>query len=57
MENEKTTIICGVYHEMTEEEKNNFIKMMSDDGKYNVVFDDGNTTPKLVEMSLPFLKT
>jgi hypothetical protein len=23
MENEKTTIICGVYHEMTEEEKNN----------------------------------
>jgi hypothetical protein len=57
MENEKTTIICGVYHEMTEEEKNNFIKMMSDDGKYNVVFDDENTTPKLVEMSLPFLKT
>ena len=57
MENEKTTIICGVYHEMTEEEKNNFIKMMSEDGKYNVVFDDGNTTPKLVEMSLPFLKT
>jgi hypothetical protein len=57
MENEKTTIICGVYHEMTEDEKNNFIKMMSDDGKYNVVFDDGNTTPKLVEMSLPFLKT
>jgi hypothetical protein len=57
LENEKTTIICGVYHEMTEEEKNNFIKMMSDDGKYNVVFDDENTTPKLVEMSLPFLKT
>lgn len=57
MENEKTTIICGVYHEMTEEEKNNFVKMMSADGKYNVVFDDGNTTPKLVEMSLPFLKT
>jgi hypothetical protein len=57
MENEKTTIICGVYHEMTEEEKNNFIKMMSDDGKYNVVFDAGNTIPKLVEMSLPFLKT
>jgi hypothetical protein len=57
MENEKTTIICGVYHEMTEEEKNNFIKMMSDDGKYKVVFDDENTTPKLVEMSLPFLKT
>jgi len=57
MENEKTTIICGVYHEMTEEEKNNFIKMMSEDGKYNVVFDDANTTPKLVEMSLPFLKT
>ena len=57
MENENTTIICGVYHEMTEEEKNNFIKMMSDDGKYNVVFDDGNTIPKLVDMSLPFLKT
>jgi len=57
MEKEKTTIICGVYHEMTEEEKNNFIKMMSEDGKYNVVFDDVNTTPKLVEMSLPFLKT
>ena len=56
-EKEKTTIICGVYHEMTEEEKRNFIKMMSDDGKYNVVFDDGNTIPKLVEMSLPFLKT
>jgi hypothetical protein len=37
--------------------KNSFIKMMSDDGKYNVVFDDVNTTPKLVEMSLPFLKT
>jgi hypothetical protein len=31
--------------------------MMSDDGKYNVVFDDGNTIPKLVDMSLPFLKT
>jgi hypothetical protein len=57
MENEKTTIICGVYHEMTEEEKNNFIKMMSDDGKYNVVFDDENIISKLVEMSLPFLKT
>jgi hypothetical protein len=57
MENEKKTIICGVYHEMTEEEKNNFIKMMSQDGKYNVVFDAGNTIPKLVEMSLPFLKT
>lgn len=57
MENEKTTIICGVYHEMTEEEKNNFIKMISDDGKYNVVFDDGNITPRLVEISLPFLKT
>ena len=54
---EKTTIICGVCNEMNEEEKNNFIKMMSDDGKYNVVFDDGNTIPKLVEMSLPFLKT
>lgn len=26
-------------------------------GKYDVVFDDGNTIPKLVEMSLPFLKT
>jgi len=57
MENEKTTIICGVYHEMTKEEKNNFIKMMSDDGKYNVVFDDENIISKLVEMSLPFLKT
>ena len=42
---------------MTEEEKNNFINMMSENGKYDVVFDDGNTTPKLVEMSLPFLKT
>ena len=38
MENEKTTIICGVYHEMTEEEKNNFINMMSENGKYDVVF-------------------
>jgi hypothetical protein len=57
MENEKTTIICGVYHEMTEEEKNNFINMMSENGKYDVVFDDKNVTPKLVEMSLPFLKT
>ena len=53
MKNEKPTIICGVYHKMTEEEKNNFIKMMSDDGKYNIVFDDGNTTPKTVEMLLP----
>lgn len=51
MEKEKTTIICGANHEMTEDEKNNFIKMMSDNGKYNVVFDDGNTIPKLVEMS------
>jgi hypothetical protein len=57
MEKEKTTIICGVYKEMTEEEKNNFIKMMSDDGKYNVVFDDGNTIPKLVEISLPFYES
>lgn len=57
MKKEKTTIICGVYHEMSEEEKNNFINMMSENGKYDVVFDDGNTIPKLVEMSLPFLKT
>lgn len=57
MENKKTTIICGVYHEMNEEEKNNFINMMSENGKYDVVFDDGSTIPKLVEMSLPFLKT
>ena len=57
MENKKTTIICGVYHEMNEEEKNNFINMMSENGKYDVVFDEGNTIPKLVEMSLPFLKT
>jgi len=56
-EKEKTTIICGVYHEMSEEEKNNFVNMMSENGKYDVVFDDGNTIPKLVEMSLPFLKT
>jgi hypothetical protein len=56
-EKEKTTIFCGVYHEMTEEEKNNFINMMSENGKYDVVFDEGNTIPKLVEMSLPFLKT
>lgn len=51
----KTTIICGVYHEMTEGEKNNFINMMSENGKYNVIFDDSNTIPKLVEMSMPFL--
>ncbi len=56
MENKKTTIICGVYHEMNEEEKNNFINMMSENGKYDVVFDEGNTIPKLVQMSLPFLK-
>jgi hypothetical protein len=53
---EKLTIICGVYYEMTEDEKNNFINMMSEGGKYNVVFDDNNNIPKLVEMSLPFLK-
>lgn len=41
---------------MTEEDKNNFINMMSENGKYDVVFDDGNTIPKLAEMSLPFLK-
>jgi hypothetical protein len=55
MKNNKPTIFCGVYHEMKEVEKNNFIKMMSEDGKYNVVFDGGNTIPKLVEMSLPFI--
>lgn len=51
MKNEKTTIICGVYHKMTEEEKNNFIKMMSDDGKYNVVFDDGNTITDILKLN------
>ena len=56
MEKEKPTILCGVYHKMTEEEKNNFVNMMSDGGKYNVIFDDKNVTPKLVEMSLPFLQ-
>jgi hypothetical protein len=30
---------------------------MSENGKYDVVFDESNTIPKLVQMSLPFLKT
>lgn len=52
MENKKTTIICGVYREMTEDEKVNFINMMSDNGKYDIIFDDGNTLPKLINSEI-----
>lgn len=53
--NEKQTIICGVYHEMSEVEKSDFINMMSEDGKYNVIFDDNNIMSEIIKSSLPFL--
>lgn len=49
--NKKPTIICGITNmdgipvERTKEEIEQFKEMMNSNGEYNVIFDDTNTIP------------
>ena len=52
----KQTLYCGIVdNSISEEEKAKFINMMSDNGKYDVIFDENNLIPNLVQLSLPYI--
>jgi hypothetical protein len=50
----KPIIICGVTNidgtpaKRTKEENDAFVKMMSDNGKYDVIYDETNTIPNIM---------
>ena len=62
-EEQKPLVFCGVTNmdgtpaQMTEEEKERFTKMCSNDGEYNAVFCEDNSIPKAMEELAKILKT
>ena len=62
-EEQKPMVFCGVINmdgtpaKMTEEEKERFVKMCSNNGQYNAVFCEDNSIPKAMEELAKILKT
>ena len=62
-EKQKPLVFCGVtnmdgtHAQITEEEKERFTKMCSNDGEYNAVFCEDNSIPKAMEELAKILKT